>query len=96
MRKKRRRLMADQAAYCESQPAAVNARLGQGSIKRGGEVLWVLAVLVVHSYWQIAQRRLRSIGAGGFEDGAELHGTRPMGIGNSKVLGVSGARSAGS
>ena len=28
----------------------------RGPAERDEEVLWVLAVLVVHSYWQIAQR----------------------------------------
>jgi hypothetical protein len=78
------------AASHEKIPASIWAQQNEA-----GKCCGFSAVLV-HSFWQIAQRRLRSIGAGGSEDEAELHGTTPMGIGNSKVLGVSGAPRAGS
>jgi hypothetical protein len=40
-------------------------RLALRQSKQGGEVLWAISVLdVQHFYWQITQRRLRSIGLG--------------------------------
>ena len=43
------------------------SRLAPRSIKaRRGSVVGFQQCFMMHSYWQIAQRRLRSIGAGGF------------------------------
>jgi hypothetical protein len=70
------------------------SRLAVRSIKtRRGSVVGFQRCLMCTRIGK-SQRRLRSIGAGGSEDGAELHGTTPMGIGDSKVLGVSGAARA--